>query len=213
MPAAPAPQEARRALEAARQALLRGDQGEARRMARMAARLFPTWDAPWLLLAAVSAPRAGLAYAVRALYVNPRIAGGTRRRSAGWSSGCRGARAETVQRASLPDGLTLELLSPEALAAPRRLVPQVLIPALLVAGALVVWLTSQPAAATQTQDTLEPVAKATFTPRPRRRRPRHAHADGLADADDHRHAHADVHAHAAPGVLMDVLHRSERTGR
>ena len=54
-PGAPGPQEARRALEAARQALLRGDQGEARRMARMAARLFPTWDAPWLLLAAVSA--------------------------------------------------------------------------------------------------------------------------------------------------------------
>jgi lipoprotein-anchoring transpeptidase ErfK/SrfK len=160
---APGPQEARRALEAARQALLRGDQGEARRMARMAARLFPTWDAPWLLLAAVSAPRAGLAYAARALYVNPKSQ--PARRAIRWlvKRLPREARAETVHQLQLPEGLALELLSPQALAVPRRWVPQVLIPALLVAGALIVWLTSQPAAATQTQDTLEPVAKATFT--------------------------------------------------
>jgi len=62
---------ARRALQAAQGALSRGDRVEARRMARLAARLLPRWDAPWLVLAAVSEPRAGLAYAIRALEVNP----------------------------------------------------------------------------------------------------------------------------------------------
>jgi len=104
-----------------------------------------------------------LAYAARALYVNPTSQAA--RQAIRWlvKRLPREARAETVHQLQLPEGLTLELLSPEALALPRRWVPQVLIPALLVAGALAVWLTSQPAAATQTQDTLEPVAKATFT--------------------------------------------------
>lgn len=62
---------AHRALQAAQGALARGDRAEARRKARQAARLSPRWDAPWLVLAAVSEPRAGLAYAVRALEVNP----------------------------------------------------------------------------------------------------------------------------------------------
>ncbi len=161
-----APQDARRALQAARQALLRGDRGEARRMARLAARLSPRWDAPWLILAAVSKPRAGLAYAVRALEVNP------------GSQSARGAirwlvkrlprevRAEAVRELRIPDGLAVELLTPASLASPRRLAPQVLIPAVLITGAVVVWLTSQPAAATQGQATLEPVAKATFTATP-----------------------------------------------
>jgi lipoprotein-anchoring transpeptidase ErfK/SrfK len=159
-----AAQEARRALQAARQALLRGDRGEARRMARLAARLSPRWDAPWLILAAVSEPRAGLAYAVRALEVNPR------------SQAARGAirwlvkrlpresRAETVQELQLLEGLAVEILSPASLALPKRLAPGFLVAALLIAGALAVWLTSQPAAATQTETTPEPVAKATFTP-------------------------------------------------
>lgn len=161
-----APQDARRALQAARQALLRGDRGEARRMARLAARLSPRWDAPWLILAAVSEPRAGLAYAVRALEINP--ASQAARGAIRWlvKRLPREVRAEAVRELRIPDVLAVELLSPAALAAPRRLAPQVLIPALLLAGAVAVWLTSQPAAATQTQATLEPVAKATFTPTP-----------------------------------------------
>jgi lipoprotein-anchoring transpeptidase ErfK/SrfK len=159
-----APQEARRALQAARQALLRGDRGEARRMARLAARLSPRWDAPWLILAAVSEPRAGLAYAARALEINPgsQAARGAIR----WlvKRLPRDARAETVREFHIPEGLAVELLSPAALASPRRLAPGLLVTALLITGALAVWLTSQPAAATQTEVTLEPVAKATFTP-------------------------------------------------
>ncbi len=159
-----APQDARRALQAARQALLRGDRGEARRMARLAARLSPRWDAPWLILAAVSEPRAGLAYAVRALEINPgsQAARGAIR----WliKRLPRDARAETIRELHIPEGLAVELLSPASLASPKRLAPGLLVTALLIAGALAVWLTSQPAAATQTQETPEPVAKATFTP-------------------------------------------------
>ncbi len=159
-----APQEARRALQAARQALLRGDRGEARRMARLAARLSPRWDAPWLILAAVSEPRAGLAYALRALEIHPgsQAARGAIR----WlvKRLPRDARAETIRELHIPEGLAVELLSPASLALPRRLAPGLLVTALLIAGALAVWLTSQPAAATQTQETPEPVAKATFTP-------------------------------------------------
>ena len=159
-----APEEARRALQAARQALLRGDRGEARRMARLAARLSPRWDAPWLILAAVSEPRAGLAYAVRALEIHP---GSPAARGAiRWlvKRLPRDARAETIRELHIPEGLAVELLSPASLALPRRLAPGLLLTALLIAGALAVWLTSQPAAATQTQETPEPVAKATFTP-------------------------------------------------
>jgi lipoprotein-anchoring transpeptidase ErfK/SrfK len=159
-----APQEARRALQAARQALLRGDRGEARRMARLAARLSPRWDAPWLILAAVSEPRAGLAYAARALEVNPgsQAARGAIR----WliKRLPREARAETIRELHIPEGLGVDLLSPSSLASPTRLAPGLLVVALLIAGALAVWLTSQPAAATQTEATPEPVAKATFTP-------------------------------------------------
>lgn len=160
-----APQEARWALQAARQALVRGDRGEARRLARFAARLSPRWDAPWLILAAVSEPRAGLAYAVRALEVNPRSQAA--RGAIRWlvKRLPREARAETVRELHIPDGLAVELLSPASLAPPRRLLaPGLLALALLLGGALAIWLTSQPAAATQTLETPAPVAKATFTP-------------------------------------------------
>jgi lipoprotein-anchoring transpeptidase ErfK/SrfK len=153
-------------LQAARQALLRGDRGEARRMARLAARLSPRWDAPWLVLAAVSEPRAGLAYAVRALEINP--ASQAARGAIRWlvKRLPREARAEAVRELRIPDGLVVELLSPASLASPRRLAPQFVIPALMITGAVAIWLTSQPAAATQAQATLEPVAKATFTATP-----------------------------------------------
>lgn len=54
-----------------REALRRGDQAEARRWAEQAARLAPELEDSWLLMAAVSSPRASLAYAQRALAINP----------------------------------------------------------------------------------------------------------------------------------------------
>jgi lipoprotein-anchoring transpeptidase ErfK/SrfK len=133
-------------------------------MARLAARLSPRWDSPWLILAAVSEPRAGLAYAARALEIKPgsQAARGAIR----WlvKRLPRDARAETIQELPIPEGLAVELLSPASLASPRRLAPGLIVAALLIAGALAVVLSIQPAAATQAQETPAPVAKATFTP-------------------------------------------------
>src|SRR3972149_3752038 len=59
-------------LEQARAALGRGDKVAGPRPARGAGRLDPHSEAAWLTLAAVSEPRPALAYAARALEVNPR---------------------------------------------------------------------------------------------------------------------------------------------
>ena len=59
-------------LEATRSALARGERAQARRLARQAISLAPDKEEPWLFLAAVSEPRAGLAYVARALELNPR---------------------------------------------------------------------------------------------------------------------------------------------
>jgi lipoprotein-anchoring transpeptidase ErfK/SrfK len=63
--------EFRHAVANAYQSLQRGDRAEARRWAERAAVLEPNAEEGWLLLAAVSNPRAGLGYAQRALKVNP----------------------------------------------------------------------------------------------------------------------------------------------
>ncbi|MGA9533708.1 MAG: hypothetical protein WBR18_13405, partial [Anaerolineales bacterium] len=58
-------------LQSARQALEAGDAAAARRYARQAAHLAPEDDRVWLYWAAAAKPRAGLAYAKRALELNP----------------------------------------------------------------------------------------------------------------------------------------------
>jgi lipoprotein-anchoring transpeptidase ErfK/SrfK len=58
-------------IQNAREALRRGDQAEARHLAEQAARLAPELEDAWLLMAAVSGPRASLQYAQRALSINP----------------------------------------------------------------------------------------------------------------------------------------------
>jgi lipoprotein-anchoring transpeptidase ErfK/SrfK len=62
---------AQQALRQAQEALQRGDRQAARRWAEGAAALAPQWDEPWLVLAALSAPRASVAYLERALQINP----------------------------------------------------------------------------------------------------------------------------------------------
>lgn len=64
-------QRANRLLRQARGALDAGDRSSARRLAQQAATLAPDLEAPWLFLAAVSDPRAGLGYVDRALAINP----------------------------------------------------------------------------------------------------------------------------------------------
>ncbi len=65
------PHETRIAIQSALDALKRGDRVTARRQADLAASLSPDLEAPWLILAALSAPDASVAYARKALHANP----------------------------------------------------------------------------------------------------------------------------------------------
>jgi lipoprotein-anchoring transpeptidase ErfK/SrfK len=65
------PNQVRQAIQNAREALRRGEQTAARHWAEQAARLAPQTEEPWLLMAAVSEPRASVEYAKRALVINP----------------------------------------------------------------------------------------------------------------------------------------------
>jgi hypothetical protein len=63
--------EARYAIEQARDALRRGDRGQARRFAEHAAALTPQSEDPWLILAAVASPQTSINYLKKALELNP----------------------------------------------------------------------------------------------------------------------------------------------
>ena len=65
------PVDAAAAVQAARNALQRGDRAEARRLAQQAAACAPDSEEPWLILAELASPRASLAYYQRALQANP----------------------------------------------------------------------------------------------------------------------------------------------
>ncbi|MCJ7624238.1 MAG: hypothetical protein MUO76_12105, partial [Anaerolineaceae bacterium] len=59
------------ALRQAQQALREGNRASAYRWAAQAARLAPNLEAPWLLLASVSNPKASIHYLQQALQINP----------------------------------------------------------------------------------------------------------------------------------------------
>jgi len=63
--------QAQQCIHDAREALRNGDRSVARRWAEQAAVLAPQLEDPWLLLAAVSNPRASVAFIERALKINP----------------------------------------------------------------------------------------------------------------------------------------------
>ncbi|HVP22240.1 MAG TPA: ABC transporter permease subunit [Anaerolineaceae bacterium] len=63
--------EAHQAIVQAKQALQREDRLAARQLAFLAARLDPTDETPWLILAALSAPQASINYLHKALEINP----------------------------------------------------------------------------------------------------------------------------------------------
>lgn len=67
----PLPRSAQHALQEAQRALAQGERRIARHHAQRAAALAPDFEEPWLMLAAVSSPRASLAYLNRALEINP----------------------------------------------------------------------------------------------------------------------------------------------
>lgn len=153
-------------LNAARASLLRGERVEARRLARKAVKLAPREDAPWLFLAGVSEPRAGLAYVARALEINPH------------NQSARKAirylarrlppreRKKAVREACLPEDLTFKLAPLEALTSRRLISARILLPTFLFVFGVGVWLGSQPAAALQPQVASAALVKASFTPTP-----------------------------------------------
>ena len=63
--------DARLAVEKAREALRNGNRTEARQWAEKAASLAPQMEDPWLILAAVASPRASVEYIQTALKINP----------------------------------------------------------------------------------------------------------------------------------------------
>jgi len=153
-------------LRAAQTALRRRQLSEARRLARLAVRLDPSSEAAWLTLAAVSEPRPALAYAARALAVNPRSQ--PARRAIHWLVRRLPPRErpEAVRRLRLPEDLAVQLAPAEALSLRRLLSPRAAIPALGLAFGIGLWVGSQPADARQPQQDSSPVPKASFTPTP-----------------------------------------------
>ncbi len=155
--------EATEALRAAHAALGRGDKVEARRQARLAAKLLPNMEEPWLYMAAAAEPKAGLAYLARALEINPRskpakkaIRWMIRRLPAG-------ERQQALRAANLP---SVQLLSLDALS-PRRLFSlRIAIPAVILAAVIGAWIGGQPADAFEPQTASGLVAKATLTNTP-----------------------------------------------
>lgn len=156
----------RSTLDKARAALKRGDRAEARRQARLATRLQPQSEAAWLCLAAASDPRPGLAYAVRALEINPDSRAA--HKAIRWliRKLPPEERQPTVERLRIPEGLQPDLLSPETLARRRLFAPSALIPPLALVVGLVIWIGSLPADAQGSRLGAAPVDKATLTPTP-----------------------------------------------
>jgi peptide/nickel transport system permease protein len=65
---------ARQAVVLAQTAIRAGEHSQARRLAALAARLDPTDELPWLILAALASPRASLGYLQKAFELNPNSA-------------------------------------------------------------------------------------------------------------------------------------------
>jgi lipoprotein-anchoring transpeptidase ErfK/SrfK len=64
-------QDSQKALQQATLAFRRGDRTQARRWASLAARLDPSSEKPWLVLAGLASPQASVAYLQKALELNP----------------------------------------------------------------------------------------------------------------------------------------------
>lgn len=136
---------------------------EARRQARLAAKLLPNMEEPWLYLAATADTKAGLAYLARALEINPRSR--PAKKAIRWMIRRLPAseRKQALRAANLP---SVQLLSLEALS-PRRLFSlRIAVPAVVLAAVIGAWIGGQPADAFEPQTASGLVAKATLTNTP-----------------------------------------------
>jgi lipoprotein-anchoring transpeptidase ErfK/SrfK len=164
-----APRELEALLRASRRALKAGDIAAARRYARQAARLSPQDDRVWLHWAAVAKPRAGLAYAKRALELNPssdRARSAIRwllRRLVPASEGPPAPETEAV-KLELPSDMDLKVAPLSVLGRWSPLAPGIVVPALAIVIGLVIWYGNLPADAGNPRLASAPVAKASYTP-------------------------------------------------
>ncbi|MDF1499589.1 MAG: L,D-transpeptidase family protein [Anaerolineales bacterium] len=156
----------RQSLSAAKRALRAGDRWTARKHARQAVRANPRSEKAWLILAGVSEPRAGLAYAARALEINPRSESARQAiRYLARSVPAQDRRA-ALREASIPEGLLPDMV-PGSHIAQRRVLPvRVLLASLVLAGAVGLHIGRKPAAALQPQTAGNPLEKATMTATP-----------------------------------------------
>ena len=155
-------------LQACKVALGQGDRAGARRIARRAVALAPDSEAAWLCMAASAEDaEAGLAYAVRALEINPQS--GPARRAVEWCMKRipHADRPAAAREAHLPANLRYQIAPLEALTVRRLFAPQALLPALALVIGVGLWIGGQPADAKQPQVGPAQVEKASPTPTPR----------------------------------------------
>jgi lipoprotein-anchoring transpeptidase ErfK/SrfK len=153
-------------LQDAKQALAKNERAKARRLARMAVKLAPQSEETWLFLAAVSQPRAGLAYVARALELNPQSR--PARKAIRWLVQRLPSqeRKQAIREAHLPEDMVPKLAPWEALTLRRPFSARVILSALVFVAGTGIWVGNQPADAHRPQTMSVAVAKASFTPTP-----------------------------------------------
>jgi lipoprotein-anchoring transpeptidase ErfK/SrfK len=153
-------------LRAARDALRRGKRADARRLAQNAINLRPDWEAPWLLMAALSDPEQGLSYVAKALELNPTSKNA--RKAIRWliKQVPAKTRGKAIREVQLPDELKVEIMPLAALTQKRLLSGRLIIPVVIMAIGMILWIGNLPVDAQQPQAASAPLPKATWTPTP-----------------------------------------------
>lgn len=137
----PPPSEVPRAIHEATLAIRRGDRAQARRWASQAARLDPTNEVPWMIMAAVASPQAAVAYLKRALEINP--ASQPARRGMQWA-------VKRLRQAQRTGGQPARRAGSSEITAPRTVYrPTSLLPDAAPAAPSEALYRREPAAATQ----------------------------------------------------------------
>lgn len=154
----------KQALLDAKQAVAEKNFKEARRLARLATRLNPQSEAAWLLLAAASEPRPGLAYAAKALEINPDSQAARKAVRYLVRRVPRNERQEAIDSAEFPENLDLSLAPWDLLSTHRLFSWRGGLAAVGLATVLVLMTFGLPAVASQPQSASDPLNKATFTP-------------------------------------------------
>lgn len=157
--------------------LQQGDRNRARRLAQQCVALAPQREEGWLLLAAVSSPKASITYLKRALEINP--ASQRARQGMHWAIRRLRSEAPAPKIAAIPSPRVVQSIPSDAMIRPRPiLAPWVAVIILILAG-VAIWFGSPSFSLAFTTNknlalapaqldklTRTPTATATFTPTP-----------------------------------------------